>query len=391
MDAAPKPVAPPERIISLDVLRGVALFGILLVNMLTFSYPFQYVEPLSWPGALDQAAEWFIRVFAQASFYTMFSFLFGLGFALQLQRATSRGGDAVPVFRRRLFILLGIGFLHAILIWTGDILVAYALTGLFLMVFRNHSGRGLARWGVAGVLFTFLLTWFGLTIDGSVPKAYIARVTEVYSAGTYLEVTLFRVQEFALLLVGVLFGIPQLLALFFIGLWAGRQCLLEALDYLFIRRVMGWALVIGLIGKVPYAFDLLTGAFTPVLSSFFFALSFIVSGPAIGFFYMGILLLLLRSPVWQQRLSPFALAGRMALSNYLMQSLICTTLFYGYGFGLYGQVGPALGVLLTLVIFSLQVLFSRWWLSRYRYGPMEWLWRSLTYGEAQPQKPATIP
>jgi uncharacterized protein len=84
MDAAPKPqpVAPPERIISLDVLRGVALFGILLVNMLAFSYPFQYVEPLSWPGLLDQAAEWFIRVFAQASFYTMFSFLFGLGFAL---------------------------------------------------------------------------------------------------------------------------------------------------------------------------------------------------------------------------------------------------------------------------------------------------------------------
>jgi uncharacterized protein len=259
------------------------------------------------------------------------------------------------------------------------------------VAFRNHSGRSLARWGVAGVLFTFSLIWLGLTIDGSAPKAYIARVIEVYSAGAYLKATLFRVQEFALLLVGVLFGIPQLLALFFIGLWAGRRHLLEAPDYPFIRRVIVWALAIGLIGKAPYATDLLTGAFTPLLSSFFFALSFIISGPAIGFFYMGALLLLLRLPVWQERLFPVALAGRMALTNYLMQSLICTTLFYGYGFGLYGQIGPALGVLLTLLIFSLQVLFSRWWLSRYRYGPMEWLWRSLTYGEAQPQKPVTVP
>ncbi len=381
--AKPQPVAPPERIISLDVLRGVALFGILLVNMLVFSYPFQYQGPLSWPSALDRAAEWFIRVFAQASFYTMFSFLFGLGFALQLERASSRGGDAIPTFRRRLVILLVIGLMHALLVWTGDILVAYALTGLILVAFRNHSSPSLARWGLGGVLFTFLLAWLALAGDEAMPAAYVARMVEVYSSGSYLEVMVFRIEEYALLFAGVLLQLPQLLALFFVGLWAGRRRLLERPDYSFIRKVMMGTLVIGLAGKVPYAYDLLTGAFSPVLSSFFFALSFMVSGPAIGFFYMGALLLLLRSPAWQQRLSPFAAAGRMALTNYLAQSLICTTIFYGYGFGLYGRVGPALGVFLTLVIFSLQVLFSRWWLSRYRYGPMEWLWRSLTYGEPQ--------
>jgi uncharacterized protein len=108
--------------------------------------------------------------------------------------------------------------------------------------------------------------------------------------------------------------------------------------------------------------------------------------PALALFYMSGLTLLSQNTAWQKRMAPLAYAGRMAISVYLMQTLICTLLFYGYGFGLYGKVGAAGGILLTVIIYVLQIPFSVWWLNRFRFGPVEWLWRSLTYGKLQPMK-----
>jgi uncharacterized protein len=148
-----------------------------------------------------------------------------------------------------------------------------------------------------------------------------------------------------------------------------------------------WALVIGMLGNIIYvAFAEISTRGMPSWENVFSVIGQTFGAPALAIFYMTSLALLAQSSTWERRLAPLANVGRMGLTNYLLQTVICTTLFYGYGFGLYGKVGIAAGILLTVVIFALQILFSAWWMKRYRFGPMEWLWRSLTYGKRQPMR-----
>ena len=384
------PISPGARIQSIDILRGFALFGILLVNMMSFAYPGFLYPALQSPNlsAVDRAVEWAIRVFTQASFYTIFSFLFGLGFALQMRRLQERGG--LHTYIRRLLILLVFGVLHSIFIWTGDILHTYALVGFLLIPFRNTRGRWLLLWGIMGILAATYLFWSALNIADrlELPRETRAEVIRTYSEGTYLEITETRLTESINRFFNTLYGLPRFLALFMLGLWVGRRRIIErAGQHLHLLR---WGVVLGLIvgfaGKGPYGYDLLTGAFERDTARLFRSLAYNVSGPAMGVAYVGIMLLILQSQIWQDILAPLAAVGRMALTNYLLQSIICTTLFYGYGLGLYGQVGTLWTTVLTLVIFGLQIPASVLWLRHYRFGPMEWLWRTLTYGRAERQK-----
>jgi uncharacterized protein len=370
------PATPETRLINLDILRGFALFGVLLVNMLMFAYLAPLYPPLSAPGlgAAGRTAEWLIRTFAEGSFYPQFAFLFGLGFALQLRK----GEGVVPTYRRRLLVLLGIGVVHAVFVWLGDILVTYALVGFLLIPFRNRSDRTLLFWVVGATLYT-LVTFYVLTLFGgnTLPPELLAQLERLYRTGSYFELTLVRLSWLFLNLINLLALFPQILALFLLGLLVGRRGVLQDPEAhaALLRRTFQVSLGIGLPLVLLHGAAVARGASTPLLD----ALDVTIGSPALGFAYLSGLALLLRATRWQARLRPLAAVGRTALSNYLAQSLVCTLIFYPYGLGLFGRVGPAWGIALTVALFAAQIVLSHLWLQRYRYGLAEWVWRALTY------------
>ena len=379
------PAAPGERLVAIDVLRGVALLGILLVNMLAFSGPFggNVVALSYWQGGADLAVEWAIMVFAEGVFYTMFSFLFGLGFGLQLSRAEARGENATPRFRRRLLVLLGFGLVHLLLIWFGDILTHYALIGLLLLAFRNALPRTLWRWAL-GILALSTLIYLALGPLAAQQLAATdpAGLVQLYRDGNGAQILGERLELGFSIILSTPFLIPSLLWLFLLGLATSKLTLFEnlAAHAGLLRRARAIALPVALVCKALFGWLLLARPG----SGFTLALSTGLGGPALGIAYLTSLALLLSDPTWLARLRPLAAAGRMALSNYLAQSLVATLFFFGYGLGFYGRLGPATTILFTVGLFALQVVVSNLWLARFRFGLAEWLWRSLTYGRAQP-------
>lgn len=404
------PVQPGERIQLIDIVRGFALFGILLVNMEMFHQSFlSYAYGLNPPtNLLDQWARWFIAFFGEAKFYSTFAFLFGLGLAIQYERAQAKGVRFVPFYLRRLAVLLGIGLIHAYLIWVGDILILYSVLGVILLLaFRNRKPKTLLIWSVIFLLIPLLINGalFGLvevaqmTPDGATMVRQVlaeqtriaaegaAQADQIYATGSFLQITRQRAQEMNTVYFTWPFMAFNVLAMFVLGFYAGKQQILAQIPEKlpFIRKIWWWGLLIGVIGNLLYViFGAMSARSLPSLPLLIALTGQTFGAPALALFYMSSLALLWPRPAWQPRLARLAPVGRMAISNYLLQSLICTTLFYGYGFGLYNQVGIAAGLLLTGVIYALQIPLSNWWLARFRFGPVEWLWRSLTYGRRQP-------
>jgi uncharacterized protein len=404
------PLQPGERIQLIDMVRGFALFGILLVNMEMFHQSFMsYAYGLNPPPTLlDQGARWFIAFFSEAKFYSTFAFLFGLGMAIQYARAQAKGVRFVPFYLRRLAVLLGFGLIHAYLIWVGDILILYAVLGaVLLLAFRNRKPKTLLIWCVIFLLIPLLINGalFGLlevakrTADGAemvqqvfaqqtqIAAESAAQADQVYATGTFVEITRQRAQEMNTVYLTWPFMAFNVFAMFVLGFYAGKQQIFAQIpDNLpFIRKVWWWGLIIGVIGNLLYViFDAMSTRSLPSIPLLIALTGQTFGAPALALFYMSSLALLGQRPAWQPRLARLAPVGRMAISNYLLQSLVCTMLFYGYGLGLYHQVGIAAGLLLTVVIYALQIPLSNWWLARFRFGPVEWLWRSLTYGRWQP-------
>lgn len=403
-----EPVEPNQRIQVIDILRGFAIFGILLVNMQFFNQSILtkimgFYEPAT---LLDQWADWFIRFFATGKFYSTFSFLFGLGMAIQYARAQDRGARFGRFWMCRMGVLLVFGVIHAYLFWVGDILLLYSLLGMLLLLFRNRRPRTVLIWAAVMLLIPLIIYGALLGLVGMAqasPEAgemvaatfaeqdaeyrtLAAVADEVYATGSFAEVTAQRAQDMMFMYFAWIFFAPNVFAMFLLGLYAGKRGIFKDLPghLAFIRKVWWWGLVIGLLGNAIYVYfgeSVSRSAPTPELLLSLLGQTF--GAPALSLFYISSLILLAQQATWRQRLAPLAAVGRMALTNYLMHTVICTTLFYGYGLGLYGQVGLALGVLLTLVIYTAQIPLSNWWLARFRYGPMEWLWRTLTYGRWQ--------
>ena len=400
------PVGVEERVRELDLLRGFAIFGILLVNMGFFGAPLALqAAGIRWfDGPVDRAAEWLIRFLAQGKFYSLFSFLFGLGFALQMVRAQARGAAFGSFFRRRLLALLLIGTVHALLVWMGDILATYALIGFLLLFFRRRQPKTIAIWAVVCLMLPALLvtglagymelvgspemtrTFAEMAVDA---RRQVESSRSAYGHGTFAQITQQRVTDVAGLYSFFPFFFPSILGMFLWGLWVGKRGILNDLsgNLGFLRKVQRYGLALGIVGNLAFVISAeYSNPATPSLvgAAGFIGLAF--GAPALCFFYATTLVLLFRDPVWRRRLDPLAAVGRTALSNYLLQSLVCTTLFYSYGLAWYGKVGPALGLALTLALFAFQIPLSNWWVGRFRYGPGEWLWRSLTYGRPQPMR-----
>ena len=398
------PVPGRERIEVMDILRGVAILGILVVNMGLFSLPEGLAANQVWPNSVDGTVERLILLFAQEKFKALFSFLFGLSLAVQMMRAEARGAPFLPLYLRRLSVLLLIGLAHFLLLWDGDILHDYALLGFVLLLFRRRSLKTLLVW--ASIFLSIPVLFYGLTTYYSItrelnpqlmnwishaneaedPKS-IEETRRIYSRGTYLEIIEFRARE-----------LPRDLApdtedaylstIFLLGLYAGRRRIFHDISghLPFIRRVQRWGLMIGIAGNAAFAAG---GSLDPSPTSVMQNVGrtcLVIAAPAMSLFYASTILLLTQGEAWRRRLASLAAVGRMALSNYLLQSLICTTIFYGYGLALFGKVRPSLGLLLTTIICLIQIPLSVWWLRRFRFGPIEWLWRSLTYGQRQPMR-----
>jgi uncharacterized protein len=401
-----EPVTPAERIVSLDVLRGVALLGILISNMLYFSQP---MEPDGfrnglWFGPLDRLADWVSVFLVEGKFYPLFSFLFGLGFSIQLERASLRGLDFKATYRRRLFVLLGLGLAHGIFLWSGDVLLAYAVCGFALLLFRDREPVTILVWAAVFIVIPALLILFiGMLLlmlsgnpefaqamaEDSGEKHALARA---FVTGGYADAVSYRLGELILTVSVTMMFAPSFLGLFLIGMLVGRKRILAEVGK--NRRILFRVLVVcgavGLVGNSLGAWAMIGGSAQHDYGLMLIAVGVLsILGPVLTAVYIaGIVLLIDRRPT-STFLPPIAAVGRMALTNYLGQSLVATTIFYGYGLGLGGEVGRLATIGIALLIFAGQVLFSVVWLKSFRYGPMEWVWRSLTYGKRQPMRIAS--
>lgn len=309
-----------------------------------------------------------------------------------MARAEEKGKDLKSFYPRRLWLLFALGLLHTTFFFIGDILRHYALLGLLLMAFRKRSDKTLLVW--AGVFMAINFITLGLMggplggSGGDLPKemaGILPMARDIYTNGNFFQVALFQVGAslFSFVIVFMTQG-GTVMALFLLGLLAGRRQFFQRLPEhkQLLKKIFLW----GFIGGVSLNAAFILFAEIPWMSTFFWTLG----APILGGAYIAGLCLLRLNTTGAKWVAPLGNVGRMALTNYLMHSVIGALLFNGYGFGLYEQVGAAVLWGVTILIYLVQIPLSGWWLSRFRFGPMEWLWRSLTYRQRQPFKQAVI-
>jgi uncharacterized protein len=391
------PVSVRERIEALDVVRGVAVSGILLANVLVF-FGLDFAPPELLAGlpsaGRDEVARFLGHVFVDGKFYSLFSLLFGIGFGVQL----ARGGEAaVPRFRRRLRILLAIGAVHALVVWAGDILLVYALLGFTMPWFARRDDRSLMRW-VIGLLalptVLYLIMVVGMmlagadpasTSGGGVPPFLLDRFEAIGSGGLFdawIGNLIFFVGRWIDLVLTVRF--PKVLGMFVLGLWLVRAGIAVAPQNqrALLQRWMWLGLGIGLPANLLAAWaDHHWSYLPPSPGGVIAVVAQAIGIPLLALGYAATITLLVVNG--RRAIRVFAPMGRMALTNYLTQTLVCVTLAYGFGFGLWWQVGASTAMAIAVGIVLLQLPFSAWWLSRHRFGPMEHLWRTWTYGRVK--------
>ena len=398
------PTLQHDRIAMLDILRGFAIFGILMVNMMWYNTPLASLisDNSIWTGTADKVARFFITFLFEGKFYVLFSMLFGYGFWLFLNKKNSGGISILRLYAMRLFILLLIGVVHVLLLWPGDILVFYALLGFVLMLFRKVRNKTLIVWAIVFIIIPVFFLGVAVLVS-IIPeakevmaqamieqdtffKSMISDALVVYREGTFSEMVNMRIREYLLALNGFLFFHVNIMAMFLVGQYAARKAYLQNIPQhlpLF-RRLCVWGFIIGL----PIAaFGAYTSMFHDIYSPNIFGLVALFlnsfGAPMLTLAYVSGIILLIHKGYLKRLSQWLAAVGRMALTNYLMHSIVASFLFYQYGMGWYGKMPPWLGILPVLVIYGLQILFSIYWMRRFRFGPFEWLWRSLTYMQWQ--------
>jgi len=401
----PRPTAATERLAVIDVLRGVALLGILTMNITLGQPGATRLNPLI-SGGFEGAnfAMWVAGYFLfDEKMITLFSMLFGAGVVLFCRRLDRQGVSAARLFYRRSGILLLIGLVHAYGLWEGDILVTYAICGMLIYPLRRKPARTLAVAGVLVWLVSVPLTvGFGIALrelrnNHSEQSAELAKAFQPDAAEArkeiervrrsgYLALAAARAPEALqvqtrLLFLSLLWTVSGRMllgmALFKAGFMAGTKARGFYRKTAWLGYGAGWPLVaFACVGLIRHSFD----------PAYLFGIAFPVNSAGsilVGIGHASVVILLCQSgwvQGWMRRLQA---VGRMALTNYLAQTLITTTLFYGYGFGLFGAFSRVQLYLIVFAIWGLQLWYSPLWLSRFRFGPAEWLWRSITYGQAQ--------
>jgi uncharacterized membrane protein YeiB len=458
------PISASTRIDAMDILRGIAIIGILFMNIEW--YDGRSINDIgSFDRSLtgiDHAVGWLIRCLVAGKFYKLFALLFGMGFAVMLIRAREVGKPFGAWFTRRMLVLFVFGMLHMIFVWGGDILHDYAFTGMLLLGFvlllqterlrKYDQPNTYLRIGIIWIAFPIIAgavaaMVFGIRFDHSQlvdrwqDDQYIARQVEermpvtlapekeddetddeheltkdeeieqkvidtvrskqehaadvqreidAYSQPSYWEATRFRFDDaLSRLQYTPFFALFVLMPVFLIGYWFVASGVLR--NHRENVHIFKSIAIIGMSFGLLLSISGLTILQHPVIDvasvlpavgnvTFYFGQFVLCAG------YVGTIVLLLGSPAWTRRLDRFAPLGKMALTNYIMQTVVLAVIFHGYAGGLFGQVGRAPQMLVVIAIVVFQLYFSAWWLRRYRFGPLEWLWRSLTYLSIQPMR-----
>jgi uncharacterized protein len=404
------PVAANEREGFLDILRGVALLGIYIANLQHFSF---YDGPKETGGffySFDGTVEYLQTVLIEGKFYSIFSLLFGWGLALQMQRLKDRGVEPVLFIKRRLWAMLLLGSLHMLLLWTGDIVAFYALIGFVLLLFRNKSDKALLWWSVGLLLSPILLYFLKMNFLWLNAPAGILR-----NAGMWIDTNLSGINPnepwdgvkgtstWADIWKQNIGGIPfryaylffvsrvsKVLGMFLLGYMIGRNYRYKAIlsnRKLLIRLLIG-GFLIGIPANMLMAhFASFRGDYFNLKMNGWYQTIFYAVGVApLAIAYCCTLALAIRSSFFNKFLRVLKPLGKMAFTNYLMQSFIAIIVFYGAGFAKGGQFGPTAWTIFGITAFTFQLFFSTIWLQYFRFGPVEWLWRSMTYRKWQPFK-----
>jgi uncharacterized protein len=396
------PVPPRGRLVTLDVLRGFALCGVMIGNMVLYSGEWAQSGPRPEPGALDEIADWFLNIFVRSKAQTLLTLLFGFGFAVQLLRAQERGEPVMGLYVRRMVVLFLFGVAHVALLWWGDVVWGYAIVGFLMLPFLTTSNRTRLVWGL-GLIFVPTLLLKIPELARAITPAFI-EPPDFRVATARMGIVLDRADRSGLwwehLRYAFLFSsrivvwyFCWVLSRFLLGYIAGQRRWFdnEGADHLPVfRRMARWC---GALAVAVTAFQVVTWLklipFLPAQGLWGEMVWGAVNQTgllAMTLAYVGIIVLLMQRQAWRRLLRVIAPAGRMPLTTYFSQSVVCTFIFYGWGLGWAGSVGTAGCLGLAVAIFSVQVALCRVWLRFFRFGPLEWLWRTAVYLEPQPMR-----
>ncbi|MBR1212428.1 DUF418 domain-containing protein [Bradyrhizobium sp. JYMT SZCCT0180] len=377
-ESPPKPIDSARRIDAIDALRGIALFGVLTINLVMgfrVSIFEQFLVAKTSAPPIDRAVETILMLGIDLKAFALFSLLFGAGLAIQFDRLAASPRRA-QLLVRRLGVLLAIGLVHLCLIWHGDILTEYALAGLIVLPLL-WGPRWLLACGALAFLAMYLLMQAypppGLFPDISTIARAAAVEHRIYATGGYADVLALRLREMPLIFPLHVFIFPRTIGLFLLGAYAWRTGVLRTPHQGLMFSIAAAGIVLG--ATLTILNHVKGIMFSDPSGTILLALGYGAAIIGIANLASGKTLLGWAAPL-----------GRMAFTNYLMQSLIFSSIFYGYGLGLFGRLGAASALAIGIAVYVGQVFFSAWWLGRYRYGPVEWLWRTLMYGAAQPMR-----
>ena len=404
-----RPASRRERIDIVDIIRGFALFGVIMANSQRF---------ISWDdlqGVIEPAALWLHQTLIVGKFYRLFAFVFGLGFAIQMMRLEARGVAFVPVYLRRLVILFLFGLVHGTLFWPNDILALFAQLGLILLLLRNMSDRTLLVLVVVCLLASHVYYWaktdfvdftFGPVVQQTPEEVQAAEAEHaaqdaererIRTQGSYAEVVAWQTRYFLdwhLNLQTQFAILGEEFLMMMLGFWAGRRRIFENIEAnrALLKRVVWWGLGISIVGyfAVPAIPRIEHASALNELTIVARVTGNNVTKAAQALVYAAALALLIHSRGWLRHFKPLAALGRTTLTNYIALSVIVTTLYYDYGLGLYGSVRLLDGMAVGFAIFLALTVLSNVWLARFQFGPAEWFWRSLTYGRLQPLRNQAI-
>lgn len=408
------PISKNDRIEYMDMLRGIAVFGILIANLRWFSLYTPGEEGLFVFPGLDKVVWLLQNVFIEGKFYSIFSFLFGWGVALQIERSQRDDVSTAKFIRRRLGFMLLLGGMHMLLLWEGDIVFLYGIVGFVLFALRKFSNRTLFVTGVLLLLSPILLYALKMTFSWfSMPSEWLTRAGEkVYQLNGWVDQDTSRTPVlrdsksiFPLLAINLgdafyrfayLFfvsRIPKVLGAMLLGFVLGRTGFYAKIMQ--HKTTVLWATVPGLLIFVPLNYWLVTSqenehafyALEP--GGLYYTIAYALIIFPLAAVYMAGLALAFENQSIRKILRVVQPVGRTAFSNYILHSLVGIVTFYGIGLGLAGQFGPLAWTVFGILIFTMQVILSNLWLSRYRFGPVEWLWRSLSYRRLQPVRVKT--
>lgn len=385
----PRPTGPSERIDAIDVLRGIALLGVVAMNVVTIfrvSIFERFFFPKPPASPIDSAVETILMLAVDLKALALFSLLFGAGLAIQFERLAKSERRAVLLVRR-LVVLLAFGLTHLCLIWNGDILTEYALAGFIVLPFLFGP-----RWLLAVAALAFLGLYLAMQAfpppglwPGTAALAQdVAEARRIYPTAGFLDVLAFRLREIPLIAHLHAYIFPRAIGLFLLGAFVWRTGIMRNPPRRLLLSITAACIGLGAALILAHAGRLIAGGRISLLAE---PLGTIVLALGYGAAIIGIA----NTEDGKRLLGWAAPVGRMAFTNYLAQSVILGWIFYGYGLGLFGQLGVTSALAIGLAVYLVQVPFSAWWLGRYRYGPVEWLWRTLMYGEAQPMRLSSAP